>query len=67
MVIRAAANYVVDQYVADRERGGKLPREQLDNIDLPDIPSKTFLITPISPLLFLVGPPQFGDGAWARR
>jgi len=41
-VIRAAANYVVTRYVADRERGGKLSREQLDNIDVPDIPTKTF-------------------------
>ena len=26
-----------------------------------------FLITPVSPLPFLVGPPRSGDGAWARR
>jgi hypothetical protein len=41
-VIRAAANRAVDRYVADRERGGKLSKEQLDNIDVPDVPAKTF-------------------------
>jgi hypothetical protein len=41
-VIRAAANHVVERYVAARERGGKLTKEQLDSIDVPDVPAKTF-------------------------
>jgi hypothetical protein len=41
-VIRAAANYVVDRYVAERERGGKLSKERLDDIDVPGVPAKTF-------------------------
>jgi hypothetical protein len=41
-VIRAASNKAMARYVAARERGGKLSREQLDNIDVPDIPAKTY-------------------------
>ena len=41
-IIRAAANRAVERYVAARERGGKLSKEQLDNIDLPDVPAKSF-------------------------
>jgi hypothetical protein len=42
IVVRAAANRAVERYVAARERGGKLSRAELDNIDVPDIPAKTF-------------------------
>jgi hypothetical protein len=41
-VVRAPANRVVERYVAGRERGGKLTKEQLDSIDVPDVPAKTF-------------------------
>jgi hypothetical protein len=41
-VIRAAANYVVKRYVASRERGGKFSTDQLENIDVPEVPAKTF-------------------------
>src|SRR5262249_27990106 len=34
-VIRAAANFVVERYTDKRERGGKLSKEQLDDIDVP--------------------------------
>jgi hypothetical protein len=41
-VIRAAANYVVERYVASRARRSKLTSEQLDDIDVSDVPAKTF-------------------------
>src|SRR5262245_16486062 len=42
VVVRAAANRAVERYAAARERGGKLSRAELDNIDVSDIPAKTF-------------------------
>jgi len=37
-----ATNYVVKCYTDKRERGGKLSKEQLDDIDVPMVPAKTF-------------------------
>jgi hypothetical protein len=41
-VIRAAANRVVELYIARRERGGRLTTELLNAIDVADVPAKTF-------------------------
>jgi hypothetical protein len=41
-LIRAAANRAVDRYVGARERCGKLSRAELDSIDVPEVPAKTF-------------------------
>jgi hypothetical protein len=41
-VIRAAANRVVERYVAGREKGGRLSTELLNGIDVADVPAKTF-------------------------
>jgi hypothetical protein len=41
-VIQAAANRVVADYISARERGGKLSAEQLANIDVAEVPAKTF-------------------------